>query len=310
MSLSDIFSIPFLICISICVLLIGCSSIYFYQKISQQDHKIASMVGLLSTMAEETSKIHEFHHFLQTGGQMPVKASLPESLITDKLINVSDDEEDDESDEDESDEDDSKDENDDSSSEISHTTEEDDNVDDIGSVQNKNIYINLINDHESNILGGNHEFNIIKNQPYEDLDVEEELESDTDSESDGEDDLIHIECNDDDDKDNSDKFVIHELNLEEIEDIDIDESEHLEESIPQLDKSVHLDESAHLDESIQLDSSDFSNLKTINIDDSFGGEMDYKKMNITRLRKIMQDKGIADANKLKKPEIFKILGIN
>ena len=53
MLLSDIFSIPFLICLAICVLLIGCSSIYFYQRIMQQDHKIASMVSLISSMAEE-----------------------------------------------------------------------------------------------------------------------------------------------------------------------------------------------------------------------------------------------------------------
>jgi hypothetical protein len=53
MLLSDIFSIPFLICLAICILLIGCSSIYFYQRIMQQDHKIASMVSLISSMAEE-----------------------------------------------------------------------------------------------------------------------------------------------------------------------------------------------------------------------------------------------------------------
>ena len=57
MLLSDIFSIPFLICLAICILLIGCSSIYFYQRITQQDHKIASMVSLISSMAED-EKVH------------------------------------------------------------------------------------------------------------------------------------------------------------------------------------------------------------------------------------------------------------
>jgi hypothetical protein len=56
MSLTDIFSIPFLICLAICVLLIGCSSIYFYQKISHQDHKIESMVSLITSLAEEQIK--------------------------------------------------------------------------------------------------------------------------------------------------------------------------------------------------------------------------------------------------------------
>ena len=53
MLLSDIFSIPFLICLAICILLIGCSSIYFYQRILQQDHKISSMVSLISSLTEE-----------------------------------------------------------------------------------------------------------------------------------------------------------------------------------------------------------------------------------------------------------------
>jgi len=55
MLLSDIFSIPFLICLAICILLIGCSSIYFYQRILQQDHKITSMVSLISSLTEEDS---------------------------------------------------------------------------------------------------------------------------------------------------------------------------------------------------------------------------------------------------------------
>jgi hypothetical protein len=88
--LSEIFSIPFLICLSISVLLIGCSSIYFYQRITQQDHKIESMVSLISSMAEELK-----------GGQPPVKAFVPlpvhapimESMSASTLIPVSDGEE-------------------------------------------------------------------------------------------------------------------------------------------------------------------------------------------------------------------------
>jgi len=64
--LSEIFSIPFLICLSISILLIGCSSIYFYQRITQQDHKIESMVSLISSMAEELK-----------GGQSQVKPAVP-----------------------------------------------------------------------------------------------------------------------------------------------------------------------------------------------------------------------------------------
>ena len=101
MLLSDIFSIPFLICLAICILLIGCSSIYFYQRIMQQDHKIASMVSLISSMAEEP---------ISGGSNAATTHAVPASVFrqSDKpsqcpiqqLIAVSDDEE--SSDEDES----------------------------------------------------------------------------------------------------------------------------------------------------------------------------------------------------------------
>lgn len=83
--LSDIFSIPFLICLAICVLLIGCSSIYFYQRIMQQDHKIASMVSLISSVTEE----------LKSGGNVPpapipVQVQQSSAPMLSRLIVVSD----------------------------------------------------------------------------------------------------------------------------------------------------------------------------------------------------------------------------
>ena len=89
MGLSDIFSIPFLICLAICILLVGCSSIYFYQRILQQDHKIASMVSLISSMAEERPNII-------VGGTPQIP--LTQIPIKETRITVSDDESDSDSD--------------------------------------------------------------------------------------------------------------------------------------------------------------------------------------------------------------------
>lgn len=88
--LSEIFSIPFLICLSISILFIGCSSIYFYQRITQQDHKIESMVSLISSMAEELKGGQpQVKQFVPT--QLPVQ--IPISTKTSTLIPVSDGEE-------------------------------------------------------------------------------------------------------------------------------------------------------------------------------------------------------------------------
>lgn len=86
--LSDIFSIPFLICLAISVLLIGCSSIYFYQRIMQQDHKIASMVSLISSVTEELKGGSDMKSALQQHQQqVQQKQAQPDSS---KLIVVSD----------------------------------------------------------------------------------------------------------------------------------------------------------------------------------------------------------------------------
>ena len=83
--LSEIFSIPFLICLSISILLIGCSSIYFYQRITQQDHKIESMVSLISSMAEELKDAPpQVRPFVPA----PVPMSMP--IQVNSLIPVSD----------------------------------------------------------------------------------------------------------------------------------------------------------------------------------------------------------------------------
>ena len=50
----------------------------FYQKISQQDHKISSMIGLISTMAEENQALRlSLSNVSHHGGN---KYVLPENL--------------------------------------------------------------------------------------------------------------------------------------------------------------------------------------------------------------------------------------
>jgi hypothetical protein len=133
--LSEIFSIPFLICLSISILLIGCSSIYFYQRITQQDHKIESMVSLISSMAEELKggqpQVKPFSAPVQVPAQVqalpvPMQAKI-QSAST--LIPVSDGE----SDSEESDDSDS--EISDNSSTYSDSEDDDHIIEIIGSVE-------------------------------------------------------------------------------------------------------------------------------------------------------------------------------
>jgi hypothetical protein len=109
MGLADILSTPFLISLGITFLLVGILGIFLSQKIMDQNHKISSMLGLVTTMAEELnfirSRFQMNNNLVQSsvsGGQHVVN-QVPKE---DPLIEVSDDEEEDDDDEDDDDEDD------------------------------------------------------------------------------------------------------------------------------------------------------------------------------------------------------------
>ena len=99
MQLSEIFSTPFLLSITIIIILFGCTFAYVSYKITDQDHKINSMMGLVTTMAEETQYFRNKINTIQS--QMP-SAPIDTSNVGGtkhiELIAVSDDEEDENSD--------------------------------------------------------------------------------------------------------------------------------------------------------------------------------------------------------------------
>jgi len=128
MGLTDVFSISTLICLGIMILLLGLASMFFMQRINDQNHKISSMLGLVSTMAEELNfvrsrvQILSAGAFSQNGGSTTQVAS--SQVSSDSLIPVSDDDEDTEGEDDESE--DGEDSEDDDDDEEEGESEEDD----------------------------------------------------------------------------------------------------------------------------------------------------------------------------------------
>jgi hypothetical protein len=112
MAISDIFSTSFLFSIAIIIILIGGIFAYVSYRMGEQDHKLNAMLGLVSTMAEESGFFRSKLNMLQ---QKIDFINLPDadkiqyasqmmggSNQQEELINVSDDEdEDDEENEDE-----------------------------------------------------------------------------------------------------------------------------------------------------------------------------------------------------------------
>ena len=125
MAISELFSASFLFSIAIIIILIGGIFAYVSYRMSEQDHKLNSMLGLISAMAEESQFFRSKLNMLQQQNnqyqeQLEQKQSIPiidkiqyasqmmGGELSSNLINVSDDEsnsdinDDDDNDDDES----------------------------------------------------------------------------------------------------------------------------------------------------------------------------------------------------------------
>ena len=108
-SLADLFNPTFLMFLGILVLVVALMVVYFESKMRDQNHKIASMLSLVSTLAEDMNGVKMgLNHLAVTrmGGSFPQnfeqpleKSRVPFNQET-KLIEVSDGEDDDDDDDD------------------------------------------------------------------------------------------------------------------------------------------------------------------------------------------------------------------
>jgi len=122
-SLIDLFNPSFLMFLGILVLVVALVVVYFESKVREQNHKIASMLSLVSTLAEDINGVKMgLNHLAITRFGGSVHNTLEHinptfiSKDSNELIEVSDDEEDescDDDDEDENNDDDDEDENND-----------------------------------------------------------------------------------------------------------------------------------------------------------------------------------------------------
>jgi hypothetical protein len=131
-SLTDLFNPTFLMFLGILVLVVALLVVYFETKFREQNHKISSMLSLVSSLAEEVNGSKMIIHQLtmnhqphsQQFFQQQQQPNLEKRIVqNDNLILVSDDEDD--SDSDASDEDDSE-----SDSDAASEVSIDENVDD------------------------------------------------------------------------------------------------------------------------------------------------------------------------------------
>ena len=273
--MTDLFNPTFFMFLGILILVVALVVVYFESKSREQNHKIASMLSLVSTLAEDMNGVKMGLHHLsvnRVGGtnlpRFPQQAqpSLEESNMQlfqnndENLIPVSDDESMDED-------------SDDSDSDDECESDEDEDEDDDDDNNHTNIKILTLNMNTQSA----------EEDDFEDIDDLEDLGG-------IDEDMEHLtETNSQSSRGSraSPKNVLEMLTSHAAEN---------STSIEQLDGS-HMNISA-------------SDLKTINInlDEIHADSVDYKKLPLPKLRSIVTDKGLADdASKLKKQELLKLL---
>lgn len=272
-SLADLFNPTFLMFLGILVLVVALLVVYFESKIRDQNHKIASMLSLVSTLAEDMNGVKMgLNHLAIRGGQMFQPPIVPSednlgNFQKNNLIEVSDDEESG----DEDDEPEEFDENEDSESVEDDSDNDSDSEDSNNDIKVVKLQVSNedVQDDEYPLYG--EESNNLEFDVTEDL---AELEGDFEPEFDNE-------------------YVEEVLDLKYDNEIKND-LKHLEESNIPLSSDL---------KTISINLGEEHQPNEDNID--------YKKLQLAKLRSIAVEKGLtsnSEASKLKKPELLKLLG--
>jgi hypothetical protein len=295
-SLADLLNPTFLVFLGILVLVVAFLILYFESKLREQNHKIASMLSLVSTLAEDMNGVKiGLNHLSIRGGQgfeqpiVPIQENLG-NLQKNNLIDVSDDDEEDEDEEDEDDDDEASESqgsndviNDDLDSiekdldsvDLDSVEDDLDSIeDDLDSENGENIKIVTLQVSNENIDETNEEIH--------NLDFDNEYSADLDDEFEPEVNNEYVE-----------EVLDLKYNTEAktLEENNIAEKSSKEIIVPTLElKSI----SINLEEEHEQSHND---------------NIDYKKLQIAKLRSIAIERGLVsntEASKLKKPELLKL----
>ena len=295
-SLTEIFNPTFFLFLGMLLLAISLLTLYYESKFRDYNHKLSSMLGIVSSLAEEVNSIKfGLNQIAFAGGSLPFQKNVEETIVKKSLIEVSDDEEDDDDeDDDQDDEDDDEDDEDDDQDE---DDEDDDDEED--------------DDNKTMIQIGGNDITILKigqdGDDITELDINN-LQNDNDNDDEDEDenyDNDNFEDLDELDSVSTESFVNEPLDLEINLDLETDNKN-------QLPETTGLEESTVL----ELEESPLKGVKKINIMDleevkniQASESNDYKKMSVQKLRTLVVERNlVSESSKMKKPELLKLLG--
>jgi len=278
--LSELFTPTFLLFLGILLLVVSLAVVYFESKLRDQNHKIASMLSLVSTLAEDMNGVKMGLNqvaMYQMGGSVtqpktqPLENSNRSMFLreNDNLIPVSDDDSD-ENTEGAIDDDTSMNDSDIDADSLSDDSDDESEIDE-RDVKVLRLHIQEVSDNSVEEVGDVEEFDELEEvDEVDDFEEVDELE----------------EAIDEDLSVSSKSSSIYQLEISSTENAPVEKSNSLNLSM--------------------------SDLKTINIslEETVPEPIDYKKLALPKLRTIVAEKGlVADAAKLKKNELLKLLEV-
>ena len=259
--ITDLFNPTFLMFLGIFVLVILLIVVYFESKMREQNHKIASMLSLVSSLAEELNGVKfGLNHLSMRGGTscFPEKhlAQNVFSSSENKLIEVSDDE-----------------------------SEEDDSDDELEELHDES---DMEDSDEENTV-----FTLI-----------EKIQNEYDNDNDIDMSVKVFKVGDDEEE-------MVDLDMEEFDDNISLSSKNSTPSIKHLNEIFASPQFENEENIGDINAISQEDLKTIHIHLEEQQEvLDYKKLSLNKLRSVVSEKGLSlEANKLKKNELLKLLGI-
>ena len=282
---NDFFTPTFLTFLGLLAIVLALIIIYFEGKMREQNHKISSMLSLVSSLAEElnNTKMGLNHLTMMIGGRGPTITRDNAHVLNmtnednNNLIHVSDDDNDDDDDDDDDNDDDDDDDDDD---------DEDDDSQKITICESNEIKIlklNIAKDESNESTANNY--------------INDTIEED-DSDSEELDELKELEITSVSDSDSGKNFAPPKLNKSKQVANDFD-------FIKETSNEIKLQQTNNL---FNLKSINISNLEELSAEPK--GDKDYKKMSVTKLRDIVLEKGLStDASKLKKLDLIKLLDL-
>ncbi len=277
MSISDLLSSSFLFSIAIIVILIGGIFAFVSYRMTEQDHKLTSMVNLVSILAQDLQMVKN-KIVLVDNSNIEYSSQMMGGREQPELISVSDDNDDD---------------------------DDEDTID------------NDIDDEDDTIPPSEYDSSEDETEEYDTelLDSQEQIKvlnltlANEDIENDSP--IENLNC------DFYTELKAEDEHNQDIKTICLETSIAFEDSenIPILESNSEIMDVNILNHNIVFMPNDNCSLKNISItdlgddEDLNASKTEYKKMSLTKLREVAVIKGVvADASKLKKNEILKMLG--